>query len=91
MRKHKFVDDANANQDDSAGQLIFLARTCVMEYAGDSCSTGLKEGSAVTVCISHCMQDGCNAARQAHLPLLTACFFSYRDDGFSQMKPSGKV
>lgn len=55
-------DDADANLDDSAGKLIFLARTCVQENAGDSCSTGMKGDTAVTVCRQHCRTDGCNQA-----------------------------
>ena len=35
----------------------------LQEYAGDSCSTGMKEGSAVTVCRHHCMTDRCNTAQ----------------------------
>ena len=31
-----FPDDADANLDDSAGQLIFLARTCVQVRQGHS-------------------------------------------------------
>ena len=34
------------------------------EYAGDSCSTGVKEGAAVTVCREHCREDGCNVAAE---------------------------
>ena len=34
----------------------------LQENAGDGCSTGLKEGSAVTVCRQHCSTDGCNIA-----------------------------
>ena len=46
-------DDADANLgDDGAGSLLFMARTCVGENVGDFCSTGVKEGQAVTVCRS---------------------------------------
>ena len=34
----------------------------MQEYASDGCSTGLEEGSAVTVCRQHCSTDGCNIA-----------------------------
>ena len=34
---------------DSAGRLLFLARTCVQESVGDSCGPGTKDGRAVTV------------------------------------------
>ena len=50
--KH-FPDDADANLgDNGAGSLLFMARTCVGENVGDFCSTGVKEGQAVTVCRS---------------------------------------
>ena len=46
-------DDADANLgDNGAGSLLFMARTCVGENVGDFCSTGVKEGQAVTVCRS---------------------------------------
>ena len=48
-----FPDDADANLgDNGAGSLLFMARTCVGENVGDFCSTGVKEGQAVTVCRS---------------------------------------
>ena len=45
-------DDADAAMADSAGSLHFLARTCVGENVGDTCSTGNKSstGKIVTVC-----------------------------------------
>ena len=48
------ADDADAALDDTAGELIFMARTCVQENVGDFCSTGVKSGTqtAVTVCRS---------------------------------------
>ena len=77
LNKTNFSDDTDAIQDDKAGHLIFLARTCVVAYTGDSCRTGQKEGTAVTICNQHCMEDGCNAARQANSQcialLLTIC------------------
>ena len=46
------TDDADAAMDDTAGSLNFLARTCVGDNVGDTCSTGNKSrtGIIVTVC-----------------------------------------
>ena len=44
------TDDADANHDDEAGSMIFLARSCVELRTGDSCDTGVRDGQAVTVC-----------------------------------------
>ena len=46
------TDDADAARDETAGSLHFLARTCVGENVGDTCSTGNKSstGKIVTVC-----------------------------------------
>ena len=46
------TDDADAAGDETAGSLHFLARTCVGENVGDTCSTGNKSstGKIVTVC-----------------------------------------
>ena len=44
------ADDADANHDDEAGSMIFLARSCVELRTGDSCDTGVRDGQAVTVC-----------------------------------------
>ena len=44
------LDDADANFDDTAGNLILMTRTCVEENFGDFCSNGVKDGAAVTVC-----------------------------------------
>ena len=46
------LDDADANHDDDAGSMIFLARSCVELRSGDSCDTGMRNGQAVTVCRS---------------------------------------
>ena len=70
------VDDADANMDNTAGSLIFLARTCVKESAGDSCSTGLKEGTAVTVCNQHCREDGCNMATREVMPAVVVLWLA---------------
>ena len=43
-------DDADANLDDKAGTMIFLARTCIQENLGDNCRDGERAGTAVTVC-----------------------------------------
>ena len=43
-------DDADANLNDKAGSMIFLARTCVQDNLGDNCSDGERAGTAVTVC-----------------------------------------
>ena len=48
--------------EDSKGELVFLARTCVLNFAQDSCIAGLKEGLAVTVCNNYCMEEGCNGS-----------------------------
>ena len=50
--KADVVDDADANHDDEAGSMIFLARSCVELRSGDTCDTGLRNGQAVTVCRS---------------------------------------
>ena len=44
------TDDADANHDDEAGSMIFLARSCVELRTGDSCDAGVRDGQAVTVC-----------------------------------------
>ena len=46
------TDDADANQDDNddAGSMIFLARSCVEQSQTDTCTVGVRDEIAVTVC-----------------------------------------